>query len=197
MGHAGSVNDPGIETAILAVADAYEHVLGSVAALTDDQARAPSRLPGWTRGHVLTHLARNADGNRNLVEGAIAGEERDQYPGGAAQRVAAIEAGGSRDARALVEDLESSQRAMVEVWRQAPARAWAATGVWLMAGRQPIRACLVTRRRELLVHWVDLDLVAGPLDLPTDYLADDDAWLREHRTRAVWPDEPREGIDGR
>jgi maleylpyruvate isomerase len=24
--------------------------------------RAPSLLPGWTRGHVLSHIARNADG---------------------------------------------------------------------------------------------------------------------------------------
>ena len=34
----------------------------AVRGLTDDAARAPSRLPGWTRGHVLTHLARNAEG---------------------------------------------------------------------------------------------------------------------------------------
>ena len=30
--------------------------------LTEDQARGLSRLPGWTRGHLLTHIARNADG---------------------------------------------------------------------------------------------------------------------------------------
>jgi maleylpyruvate isomerase len=197
VGHAGAMTDPGIETAILAVADAYEHVLGSVATLTDDQARGPSRLPGWTRGHVLTHLARNADGNRNLVEGAIAGEERDQYPGGAARRVGDIEAGAARDARALVADFESSHQAMADVWRQAPDAAWAATGIWLMAGRQPIRACLSTRRRELLVHWIDLDLGTSPVDLPADYVADDGEWLREHRTRAAWPDAPWGSPGGR
>ncbi len=186
------MTDPGIETAILAVTDAYERVLGSVATLTDTQARGPSRLPGWTRGHVLTHLARNADGNRNLVEGAIAGEAREQYPGGAARRSGDIEAGAARGARALVADFESSQRAMADVWSRAPDAAWAATGIWLMAGRQPIRACLSTRRRELLVHWIDLDLGASPLDLPADYLADDGDWLREHRTREAWPDAPWE-----
>ena len=29
--------------------------------------RAPSALPGWTRAHVLTHLARNADAMVNLL----------------------------------------------------------------------------------------------------------------------------------
>ena len=28
---------------------------------------APSLLPGWTRGHVITHIARNADGYVNLL----------------------------------------------------------------------------------------------------------------------------------
>ena len=30
--------------------------------LTDEQVRSPFLLPGWSVGHVLTHLARNADG---------------------------------------------------------------------------------------------------------------------------------------
>ena len=39
------------------------------------------------------HLARNADGVRGMVEGAIAGEEREQYPHGAEGRAADIDAG--------------------------------------------------------------------------------------------------------
>ena len=35
--------------------------------LTDRQAREPSRLPGWSRGHVLTHLARSADAYRWML----------------------------------------------------------------------------------------------------------------------------------
>ena len=66
--------------------------------LTDEQARGASRLPGWTRGHVVTHLARNADALRDLVEGAIVGEEREQYPGGAEGRAGAIDDGADRDA---------------------------------------------------------------------------------------------------
>ncbi len=77
--------------------------------MTDDEARQPSRLPGWTRGHVMTHLARNADGLRNLAEGAIAGEERAMYPS-AEQREADIEAGSGRPAAELHTDIERGAR---------------------------------------------------------------------------------------
>jgi len=33
----------------------------------------PSLLPGWTRAHVLAHLARNADAMRNMLAGARSG----------------------------------------------------------------------------------------------------------------------------
>jgi maleylpyruvate isomerase len=52
----------------------------TAAALTDDQAGEPSLLPGWSRGHVLTHLARNADGLHNLLIWARTGAETPQYP---------------------------------------------------------------------------------------------------------------------
>ena len=35
-------------------------LLAAVDGLTDDLLRAPSGLPGWTRAHVVGHLARNA-----------------------------------------------------------------------------------------------------------------------------------------
>jgi hypothetical protein len=52
----------------------------TAAAMTDDQARERSLLPGWSRGHVLTHLARNADGLRNLLIWARTGVETPQCP---------------------------------------------------------------------------------------------------------------------
>ena len=41
-----------------------------LAGLDDAGARSASLLPGWTVGHVLTHLARNADGMLHLVDWA-------------------------------------------------------------------------------------------------------------------------------
>ncbi|MET0910545.1 MAG: maleylpyruvate isomerase N-terminal domain-containing protein, partial [Ilumatobacteraceae bacterium] len=45
-------------------------------------AELPSLLPGWTRGHVLTHIARNADSFVRLLEAAGRGEVVTQYAGG-------------------------------------------------------------------------------------------------------------------
>jgi DNA-binding CsgD family transcriptional regulator len=53
----------------------FLRVLTLVAAagrMTDAEAREPSLLPGWTRGHVLTHVARNADALTNLLSWAAA-----------------------------------------------------------------------------------------------------------------------------
>ena len=54
--------------------------------LDDEAARGPSQLPGWSVGHTLTHLARNADSVVWRLGGAAKGERRDQYPGGLEQR---------------------------------------------------------------------------------------------------------------
>src|SRR3954462_14673049 len=70
------VDQPALKTALEAARDATARVDAILAEMTDAQARRPSRLPRWTRGHVVTHLARNADGNRNMIEGVLAGEHR-------------------------------------------------------------------------------------------------------------------------
>ena len=61
--------------------------------ITDAEARAPSRLPGWSVGHVLTHIARNGDSVARRLEGVARGEIVDQYPGGYEGRAADIERG--------------------------------------------------------------------------------------------------------
>ncbi|MFE9568700.1 maleylpyruvate isomerase N-terminal domain-containing protein [Streptomyces sp. NPDC006692] len=43
--------------------------------LTDLEAREPSTLAGWSRGHVITHLARSADVYRWLLTLARTGAE--------------------------------------------------------------------------------------------------------------------------
>ena len=92
----------------------------TAAGLTDAQAREPSRLPGWSRGHVLTHLARNADGLRNLLVWARTGVETPQYPSREA-REAGIKAGAGRAAAVLAEDVEQSAAAFAAEAATVPA----------------------------------------------------------------------------
>ena len=51
---------PWWRAALESLADATAGLIMGVGGLTDADPREPSLLPGWTRGHVLTHLARNA-----------------------------------------------------------------------------------------------------------------------------------------
>ena len=53
-------------------AGAHQRLLAGLEDLTDDQARRDSLLPGWTVGHVLTHLARNAEAFTRLLEKPLA-----------------------------------------------------------------------------------------------------------------------------
>src|SRR5580704_15569337 len=89
------------------VEEATKRLEQTAAETTDDQARAPSQLPDWSRGHVLTHLARNADGLRNLLVWARTGVETPQYPSVQA-RNDGIEAGAGRRAAELAADIAES-----------------------------------------------------------------------------------------
>src|SRR5262245_10304249 len=93
-----------LDRSIEAVEAATESLYASIAGLTEPQAREASLLPGWSRGHVLTHIARNADALTNLVTWARTGVETPMYSS-RDQRAADIEAGSGRPAVQLVEDV--------------------------------------------------------------------------------------------
>ncbi|HSN07046.1 MAG TPA: maleylpyruvate isomerase family mycothiol-dependent enzyme, partial [Candidatus Angelobacter sp.] len=67
----------------------------TLAAVDDEVARRPSLLPDWSVGHVLTHVARNADGMVRLVDWALTGVPQPMYDSLDA-RNADIEAGAGR-----------------------------------------------------------------------------------------------------
>src|SRR5688500_6330775 len=99
--------DPDLLPDLPETAAATRRLLAALAGLTDADLRAPSLLPGWTRGHVVTHLCRNADAMTNLAVWAATGEERPMYPSQAV-RDADIEAGAGRPAAAQLADAEES-----------------------------------------------------------------------------------------
>ena len=142
-------------------------ILLTVGDLTDEQAAARSRLPGWTRAEVLTHLARNADGGRGIAQAAARGEIGSQYPGGAQQRRAGIAAGRGVGAAPLLADLRRSCDALMEAWMQLPDDAWERFGASL-TGRRTQREWVWARWREVEVHHVDLGLGYAPTDWPED-----------------------------
>ncbi|WNI19305.1 maleylpyruvate isomerase family mycothiol-dependent enzyme [Actinacidiphila sp. ITFR-21] len=69
--------------------------------LTQEAARAPSALPGWTRGHVLSHIEGVGLALARQARYALRGRLIEVYDGGRAGRNAAIEAGQRRGAPRL------------------------------------------------------------------------------------------------
>jgi maleylpyruvate isomerase len=141
---------------LAAVERATMRLLEAVQEFDDAELRQPSLLPGWTRGHVLAHLARNADGCVNLLVWARTGVEHPMYPS-KPDRDAAIDEGADHSQRLQEEDLIASATRFAEACRGLPAAAWAAEVT--VAPGKPIQAYQVLRMRllEVWVHLADLD----------------------------------------
>lgn len=138
--------------------------------LRDDQVGDPSLLPGWTRGHVLTHLARNADGLVNLVRWAQTGKPTPMYPSMEA-RDEAIEAGARRSAAELVADVTDSQQRLAQALSELHDEQWDVI-VEMGGHRRPNPASQIPeqRRIEVEIHHVDLDLDYTLAHLPADFV---------------------------
>jgi maleylpyruvate isomerase len=140
--------------------------------VTDEDARRPSRLPGWTVGHVLTHLARNADSVVRRLSAAAGGGTVEQYAGGVAGRDADIEAGAGRPAAELVADVLAADAAVDRLVADLPAEVWERpvrrSGP---GGTVPAERLLFSRWREVEVHHADLGLAYAPAAWPQELVA--------------------------
>lgn len=145
------------------ITEATAHLLATAAELTDEDLRQPSLCAGWTRGHVLTHIARNADGLANLLNTAATGEVTPMYESND-KRNADIEAGSSRPVAEQLADLRESAGRFAEAYAAAQAAGNWGAPVYRLAGTQPFPAWLVPAKRlgEVLIHHVDLDLDFTP-----------------------------------
>jgi maleylpyruvate isomerase len=131
-------------------------LVGTASGLDDRSIRAPSLCEGWRRAHVLSHLARNADGLGNLVSWAVTGTPVAMYESPEA-RDADITAGSTRGAHEILTDLTES----------AGRFASAATGlagppeqaeVEMRTGRRVLGGQIPTLRlMEVVFHHVDLN----------------------------------------
>jgi maleylpyruvate isomerase len=159
----GPADDP-----LLPLLDEQTRLLVATARSLDDSAvRATSLCPGWTRGHVLTHLARNADGLVNVAHSAVSGDLVPMYASAAA-RNADVEAGAGRPAATLADDVEHAAQRLAEELRRVPPDT---ADLRVPSGRGPtIRVGDVpwTRLREVVYHHVDLDAGYGFADAPRE-----------------------------
>jgi maleylpyruvate isomerase len=151
------------------LAAAIDRLVATAATLSDPQAREPSLLPGWTRGHVLTHIARNADGMVNLLQWARTGAQTPMYAS-AESRAADIEAGAGRPALALAADVRETAAALAAAAAAMPGGAWTAQVRALNGPPFPALGVLERRLSEVEIHHVDLAAGYLPSDWPEDFL---------------------------
>lgn len=152
------------------VDQATQRLIDTARIITEPDLRAPSLLPGWTRAHVLAHLARGADAMRNLLVGVRSGHERPAYVSAEA-RQADIEHGAGMRADELMADLADSAMALRTMARQLPDEGWQVPVRILDSAPFPADQLLTRRLVEVELHHCDLGAGYGPADWPAAFAA--------------------------
>lgn len=144
----------------------------TVDGLADDDLAEPSLLPGWSRAHVVAHLALNGIALARVLEGVGRGqavamyrsdEERDH------DITALVEAGPAEQRDGLLAATTAFAEA---VDATGPAR-WQGTYSRLPGGPTwPASALVSTRRREVEVHHADLGAAYSHHDWPADFVVE-------------------------
>ncbi|NKZ02307.1 maleylpyruvate isomerase family mycothiol-dependent enzyme [Actinomadura latina] len=143
--------------------------LDAAGGLTEAGYEAPSLLPGWTRGHLVAHVAANAEALGNLVHWAATGEETPMYasPG---ERAAGIERGPRMSAAELTDWVNRSAATLRTSMDELTEGQWRAEVVTAQGRTVPATEIPWLRSREVLVHAVDLGRGVSFADLPGGFL---------------------------
>ncbi len=139
------------------MSEGEQAVADAIAELDDAAIAGPSRLPTWSRGHVLSHLARNADALGNLLDWGRTGVEHPMYPD-RASRTADIDAGAARSADTQRADLAASRERLAAAIADYPAQRWAYRVRGATGRELPVADVPWLRTREVWLHLVDLDI---------------------------------------
>lgn len=190
--HAPAAGDRGAgvpRVEIDGIATAHAALAQTIAGLAEDVARRPSLLPGWSVGHVLSHLARNADSVVRRLAGAAEDRVVDQYAGGKEGRARDIEEGAGRSAAELVADVLRTSADVEEALAAFPAVGWDRLSRSAGGELIPARAVVFARWREVAVHHVDLGLGYAPRDWPEDLVR---LWLPRAQEQFLPTADPRD-----
>ncbi len=145
--------------AITSIEHTHDRLRTTLEGLSDEDVRARSRLPGWTRGHVLAHLAGFGGAAERQVLRAVAGQDPgDFYDGGRPGRDAAIEAAAGAPAVELVAGVTAvvdRMEGLLDLLDSDHLRLPTA-----YADGLPVEALVLAWWREFSIHLTDLDLGA-------------------------------------
>lgn len=144
--------------------------LAQVAPLGEEEMSRPSILPGWTRKHLVAHVAANADALGNLVRWARTGEPTPMYSS-ADQRTADIEAGAKLSATELKARVNEAARTLAAAMAALTGDDWRNEVVTAQGRTVPATEIPWLRAREVCVHAVDLGTGLTFAHFPEDFLS--------------------------
>ena len=156
------------------VITAHRRFVAAVSGLDAAGLAAPTALPGWTRGHVIAHVADAGRAFADLTETALRGELVALFPGGVDERDARIEEFAA--APGLVDRLEDGIGRLEAAWARTEPEDWL----------RPVRfrngdlaGTVFARWRETWIHLVDCAVGVTPADWPEP--------LAAHTIDFLWP----------
>jgi len=145
-------------------AQATQSLLGDTIALTDEEWNLPSLLPGWTRAHLATHLARNADGIVRVIQQLAAGLPTSLYESEASY-FEDIERGSERSALELQEDLDTSLSRLQGHWPDIANYPSDYQVKLTSTFSIPLDQLSLSHLNEVVLHHADFDLGFGWMDI--------------------------------
>lgn len=154
------------------VTSATDRFIATAAEFDATDLTAPTLCKGWTRAHLLAHVARHADAMVNLLTWARTGTPTFQYASAEA-RVAGIEAGVGAAPEELVDDLRTSAARLSAAVNDLPDEGWTRQvrrGPGGTGETIPARRVLWSRLQEVEIHHVDLDAGYSPADWPDAFV---------------------------
>ena len=158
------------------LAASHQLLLERLGGLADEMVSRSSLLPDWTVGHVLAHIAQQGDSISRLFLAAEEGEIADQYEGGFAARVTAINEAASRTAAEHVTNVRRSIYALEGAIASAR-QGWYGSARMVSGIEVRVTDLPLRRWREVEVHMGDLGLAelgcVGPESWSMDYVRHD------------------------
>lgn len=147
---------------------ATERLLTTVDSLADDDWAAPSVCTGWSRAHVIAHVALNAEGLGGAVRGLLEGRPTTMYASDA-DRDAAIAALAAAAPAEVRERLRSSAALFAKATADLSSIPGGTTFDRTPGGRQMLaHGVPLLRLREVEIHHADLEAGYGHADWPPE-----------------------------
>lgn len=159
------------ETVSRNVHDATTRYLQTVDGLTDNQLTEPSALPGWSRAHVVAHLANHALGTVRALEAVRSSAPATIYDSDAA-RDRDIEEGALLPADELRSLAHASAGRLAEELARVEPSSYGVLVERTPGGvTLPVVELFWTRWREVCIHHADLDASYTHHDWPEPFVS--------------------------